>query len=155
MGVGDDYMDGRGCTYGGEYFHPKYMDDKDWPKYEKEIFECVELGMKPKHAFRSAGLQGQLYYDWVRRFPKQIELGVTDSPFIKFMLKLAKKSEVHHKALLKKGNEIALEGEGNAKMIQYYLDTIYKYSKKKEVEVGTAEDTSFNINIVESKPRED
>ena len=155
MGVGDDYMDTHGCTYPGDYFHPKYMDDPNWDKYEAEIFECVELGMTPRHAFRAAGLQYQMYHDWVRRFPGEIEQGVRDSPFVKFMVKLSKKSEVLHKALLKKGNEIALDGDGNAKMIQYYLDTRYKYSKKKEVEVGTADDTTFNINIVESKPRED
>lgn len=154
MGVGDDYMDEHGCTYQGEYFHPKYLDDPNWEKYEKEIMECLSLGMRPRPAFRAAGLHEWLYHDWNKRFAKEIEKGVRDSPFVKFMLRMAMKSEIHHKTLLKKANEIALDGDGNAKMIQYLLDTTKKYARKQEVEVATAEDTTFQINIIDSQPKE-
>lgn len=150
-----DYRDMKGCTYTGEYFHPCKMDEEGWDKKEKEILECVELGMPPHRAFKVGGLTTWLYYDWSRRMVVELEKGVKDSPFVLFMLSILKKSEVFHKRLLQKGNEIALEGEGNAKMIQYLLDNRYKYSKKKEVEISTADDTTFNINIIDSKPKED
>lgn len=153
MGV-TGYRDMNGCTFPGEYFQPKYFEDPNWDKYEKEIMECSELGMRPRPAFRSAGLPATLYEDWQRRFPKELEKGVIDSPFIKFMIRLASKNEYHHKKLLKKANEIALDGDGNAKMVQYLLDTTHKYSKKQEVEVATAEDTTFQINIIDSTPKE-
>lgn len=155
MGKIGGYKEANGCTFTGDYFHPKYMDDPNWDKYEKEILYCLGLGMRPRAAFRSAGLPDTLYNQWNRRFPQEIEKGVTDSPFIKFMLRMAVKSEFHHKSLLKKANEIALDGEGNSKMIQYLLDTTHQYSKKQEVEVSTSEDTSFQINIIDSEPKKE
>lgn len=155
MGKIGGYRDKRGCTFPGDYFHPKYMDDPKWDKYQKEIFECLELGMRPRPAFRAAGIPDVTYDSWRKHFIKDLEAGVRDSPLVKFMLRMAIKSEFHHKSLLKKANEIALDGEGNAKMIQYLLDTTHKYSKKQEVEVSTQEDTSFTINIIDSEPKKE
>ena len=155
MGKISGYKDANGCTYSGDYFQPRYLDAPDWDKREKEIMECVGLGMRPRAAFRAAGIPDVTYTSWRKHFIEDLEKGVRDSPFIKFMLRMAVKSEIHHKSLLSKANEIALEGDGNAKMIQYLLDTKKKYARKQEVEVATSEDTSFQINIIDSKPKEE
>ena len=88
-----DYRDMNGCTYTGDYFHPAKMDEEDWDRKEKEIFECVELGMPPHRAFKAAGLTKWLYYNWINRMPGELEKGVKDSPFVKFMLKMC----IYHK----------------------------------------------------------
>ena len=46
-----------------------------------------------------------------------------------------------------------LMDDGDSSMVQFLMKTRlgYKSTSKKEVEVGTKEDTTFNINIVDSK----
>lgn len=156
MGVGDNFRDENGCTCGGSYFHPRYMDNPDWKEKEKKILEAAATGMHPRHAFQYGGIHEVTYYDWKNHFEEDLSNGIIDSPLVKFMFKLMVQNEKLHKELLDKGKEIALEGNGNPEMIKYLLGKVYKYdSTKQEVELKTEDDTTFNINIVPSEKEED
>lgn len=141
MGLDDSNWDG---------FKPYMMDKPDWKDKEKKILEAVEKGLPTRNAFVYAGLTKWLYDQWRKALYDDLENGVLNTPFVKFMLKLFSKDEELHLQLIEKAREIALEDD-NPKMVQYLLDSRYKYSRKQEVEVSTAEDTTFNINIIESE----
>ena len=136
---------------------PHKLRGDEWYYNLKKCVQWVEDGMKPKDAIMSIfqlSLDG--WKQWNKFYRADVEAGYTakDSRLIKLYEELAKADGTLHHKLVKNSTEMALDG--NTEMSKFLLERRCNYKKpSKEVEVSTKENTQFNINITESKPRDE
>lgn len=143
----------------GDFHQPFLLNKSDFEEKLKKCVEAVEDGLPPANACRLVwGIIPRTYNRWYQQATEDMEAGFTasESNLIKLILALSGKDEKLHLRLIKTATKLAVDDE-SATMLKFLLETRYDYSTKKrsEVDIGTKEDITFNINIVESKPRED
>ena len=137
------------------YHEPyKIKDHRTRKRLTREITEAINDGLPVVNAFRLAGIPKDTYYKWIRWYKEDAEKGFTGTALMCFLEDVAKAEDELHRKLVKKGFELA--NDGNYKMLTYLLDTRFKYAnrKKKEVEVSTKEDTGIEISITNMTPIE-
>lgn len=127
----------------------------DWKKKLEAIEADLRKGMPIKNAFIHQGVNPRTYDAWQRYLREDWENGFEDTPFLSFMKKVAMIYEEVHADLMGKAFELAHDGD--SQMVIFLLKSVYGHTptRKSEVEMSTKEDTTFNINIIDSKPRED
>ena len=143
----------------GDFHHPILLNKPDFEEKMAKCIRAVEDGLPPKNACILVwGIYPRTYDKWFRHAADDLEAGFTaeESNLIKLMMALSQKDEGLHRRLIKTATKMAVDDE-SATMLKFLLETRYDYTPKKrsEVELATKEDTTFNINIVESKPKED
>lgn len=144
----------------GDFHHPdKLVDSNDFKtKYAKAI-NYVSDGLPPQEACTLVfGVAKRTFRKWVEWAMEDIEAGFdeSESNLIKLMIGLAQEDAKLHKRISETAISIAVD-ERNTQMIQFLLKTRFGYAEKSksEVEVSTDDETNFNINIIESKPKDD
>lgn len=156
-------------TYSKEQFL-EYYDFKDEPervphyfyKYYKSYENLLEnvkndvrKGMRVKSAIiKNASISKHTAGYWYRDCVKELEDGKTDTPLIRLFVQAGVGDAEFESRVLDVANR--LMDEGDSSMVQFLMKTRlgYKSTSKKEVEMSTKEDTTFNINIVDSKKQE-
>lgn len=146
-------------TPSGDFHHPDAL--APWKGFDEKYEKAIELakdGVPAEDICMGVfGTSKRQFRNWIKYYQSDVEAGYDeeDSNLIKLLLGIAKEDLKLHRKLSKKGIDMALDG--NSQMLQFLLKTRYGYAErsKSEVELSTEEDTNFNINIVESKPRED
>ena len=136
-----------------QYFHRSY---KFYENLLEEVPRAVRNGLKPRDAVMfHAGISQKTYSTWKRGFEKEIEDGKRDTPLCRLFLPIMKADGALYEHVMK--NMMALVDEGDGESIRFMVRHRLGYSatNKQEVELSTDEDFSFNINIVDSKKRED
>ena len=142
----------------GDFHHPKYLE-KDFDKNLEKCIKAVKDGLPPMNACVLVfGIHPETYKKWYTWARDDMDAGFdeTESNLIKLILALSQNDERLHRRLMRTAQKMAIDDE-SATMLKFLLETRYDYTpkKKSEVDIGTKEDTTFNINIVESKPKED
>lgn len=146
----------------GDFYSSPILDKYNDKDYDHELEKCVEAvkdGLPPVNACMLVfGIHESTYSRWYRQVTEDIEAGFdeTDSRMIRLILALSQNDQKLHKRLIKTATKMAIDDE-SATMLKFLLETRYDYApkKKSEVELATKEDTTFNINIVESKKKDD
>ena len=142
----------------GDFHHPRLLE-KDFDKNLEKCIKAVKDGLPPQNACVLVfGIHPDTFKNWYRWARDDLDAGFdeTESNLIKLILALSKNDEKLHRRLIKTASKMAIDDE-SATMLKFLLETRYDYTPKKrnEVELATKEDTTFNINIVESKPKDD
>jgi len=143
----------------GCYEPVAFGDDTEFEKKLDNTLEYIKTGTSPKDAVQICfGITLQTWYVWKRKYQEDLADGYTrrTSRLILLMTEIGK-SDLKTKARLEARAVYRAETDDNPDMLKFVLERRYGYVKKqkKDVEVGTKEDTTFNINITESKPRDD
>lgn len=134
------------------YFHNKY---KAYEKLCEEVPKLIkDTGIKVNDALAYFGINKHTYYSWKSAYLKELRDGKTDTPLIR-LYKACERGDADLKAAVGKIAMEKIYKEGDGETMRFVMKHRLGYNEKKEVELSTAEDTSFNINIVESKPRDD
>ena len=134
--------------------YPRFFQT-DFQKKLDAVCADVKKGMPIKNAFVHQGVNPRTYDSWKQMLKEDWEDGFDDTPLMRFMNHVAVAYEDAHSDLLGKAFDLADEGDGQ--MVMFLLKTLYGHNpnSKKEVELSTTEDTTFNINIVEAKKKDD
>lgn len=140
-------------TKNGEPHYPIFLQ-KDYKKKLDTACELVKKGLPPKNALRSLGVHEQTWYRWLQWVDEDVKAGITRSPLINFISRLAEIDEETHADLV--GEALSKAKTGDTQMLMFLLKTRYGYkdSKKREVELSTKEDAPVVFNIVDMKPLE-
>ena len=113
-----------------------------------------ESGVKPIDAFAYYGIPAWTYYKWREFYKKELKEGKTDTPLIR-LFKHCEKGDANLKVAVGKIAMDKIYNDGDAETMRFVMKHRLGYNNKQEIEVSTPEDTTFNINIIESKPRDD
>lgn len=134
--------------------HYPYFFREDYKNKLKAITEDIKKGMPIKNAFIHQGVNENTFIKWQSFLREDWEDGFEDTPFMNFMRNVAIAYEDAHSDLL--GKAFQLADDGDSKMVMFLLKSLYGHNpnSKKEVELSTTEDTTFNINIVEPKKKD-
>ena len=143
-------------TNQGDFTHP-YKLEKDFKaNYEKAI-SYVRDGLTVKDACVSVfGISERTFRNWYNCALDDMEAGFNESEsnLIKLIVGLSKEDAELNRKLSKKAFDIAINDD-NVSMLQFLLKTRFNYTDKTkhDIEFTNDKDVSFNINIVEPKPR--
>lgn len=143
-----------------DYYAPKTLKyENDFEKNLDLVLYHINQGSSPIDAVMMIfGISRRTWFVWKRKYEEDIAKGWTrrDSNLI-LLIEEISKADLRTKARLEARAVIRAETDESPDMLKFVLERRYGYVKKskKDVEVGTKEDTTFNINITESKPRED
>ena len=143
----------------GCYEPNAFGDDTEFEKKLDNTLGYIDRGTSPADAVQICfGVSLPTYKVWKRKYLEDIAEGYTyhTSRLIKLMTKISQ-HDLKTKSRLEARAVHRAEHDDNPDMLKFVLERRYNYVKKqkKDVEVGTKEDTTFNINITESKPRDD
>ena len=136
-----------------------FGDDTEFERKLDNTLGYIDRGTSPQDAVQICfGISKDTWYRWKRNYQKDLADGYTrnTSRLILLMTKIGQ-HDLKTKARLEAGAVLRAETDESPDMLKFLLERRYGYVKKqkKDVEVGTKEDTTFNINITESKPRDD
>ena len=143
----------------GDFHQPRALFDKNGFKEKlPKAVDAVRDGLPAREACMLVfGIGKESFKKWKKWYEDDVNAGFdeTESNLIKLMKELSKEDISLHRRFTKTAVRIATE-EDNVNMLQFMLKTRFGYSEKNksEVELSTDEETNFQINIVESKPRE-
>lgn len=143
----------------GCYEPLSFGGDTEFEKQLDNTLEYINRGTSPQDAVQICfGISRDTWYRWKRNYQKDLADGYTSrtSRLILLMTKISQQ-DLKTKSRLEARAVFRAEHDESPDMLKYVLERRYGYVKKqkKDVEVGTKEDTTFNINITESKPRKD
>lgn len=155
---------GGSTKYGHKYdFHFPYAlyRDNEYEEGKEEAIQAVKDGMTTVDAITIAfQIHKSQAYKWIQFAEEDLEKGFTrqESRLINLILCLASAELGLKRRLERRANDLALDPEEtNVEMLKFLLERRHGYVKQtqNDIEVGTKEDTSFEINIVESEPLDD
>ena len=125
----------------------------------KAVKYVQEDGMKIEKAVALAyGVAPSTWFKWKENAETDIANGFTGTELMYVYNQLMTADSSAERRLVKRATEIATdEVSPNVDMLKFLLQTRHGYKKTsaKEVEVATKEDLSFNINIVDSKKKDE
>lgn len=141
-----------------QYHHPTALDHNYKKKTKKAVEYIKEDGMKVREAAMLVfGISYSTFSRWKKEALEDLTNGYTGTQLQYVIRELYKADVDSGRKLTRKARELALDDEEpNVEMLKFLLERRHGYRKqsKKDVEVSTADDFNFNINIVDSKKKE-
>lgn len=138
---------------------PAFGDEKEFDNRLDNALGYIKTGTSPEDAIRICfNISRDTWYKWKRKYLEEVADGWTRrTSRLVLLFEEISKADLKTKSRLEARAVHRAETDESTDMLKFVLERRYGYVKKskKDVEVGTKEDTTFNINITESKPRED
>lgn len=149
---------GSGKKMKGDKFHePRLLQGKNYRQNMQKVKEGIEDGLYPNEAVAAAfGCDKTRFSVWKRWALEDREAGYTGTKLQKVVERILGWDIRNKRIYTRKANKIALEDE-NVDMLKFMLERRHGFKKesKKDVEVSTKDDLTFNLNIVDSKPEKE
>lgn len=143
----------------GNDFHDPIALGSNWKSKTNKAVEYIEEdGVKVNEALSLAfDVHEKTWFRWRNWALEDIEKGYTGTRLQTVVTKLCQADIEAGRRLSRRARDLALAEESNVEMLKFLLERRHGYKKesKKEVEVATKDDLNFNINLTESKPKEE
>ena len=144
-----------GTIYKMDCFEPlKLRDNEVRERLLKNICSMVSKATPIKTAFVANGIPVPTYYSWKRKYEEEVEeiQGTNYRTMLTEFFGAIYEADGGTEARLGSSMFRKAVDEEDIDAIKYLLDKRYKWKETKSVEVDTAEDKTFELNIV---PMED
>ena len=139
------------------YHRPNTLAHGYKANLKKAVKYIEEDGLKIHQAVSLAfGITQRTWNIWEKNAIEDLENGFTGTELLDVYFTVLSADANSERKLTRKARELALD-DNNTEMLKFLLERRHGYKKQtqQEVEVATKDDLNFNINIVDSKKRED
>lgn len=139
------------------YHRPNALAHGYKTKLKKAVKYVEEDNLKVDKAVSMAfGIRPRQWRRWEEMVVEDVNKGYSGTELMDVYFTLMEADGRCESKFTRKAGNLALE-EDNVDMIKFILERRFGYKKQtqKEVEVATKDDLNFNINIVDSKKKED
>ena len=139
------------------YHRPNTLAKGYKANLKKAVKYIEEDGLKIHQAVSLAfGITQRTWNIWEKNAIEDLENGFTGTELLDVYFTVLSADANSERKLTRKARELALD-DNNTEMLKFLLERRHGYKKQtqQEVEVATKDDLNFNINIVDSKPKDD
>lgn len=147
---------------GADYpYHRPYalVNEIETRENTQEAIAMIKDGVPIADAVSAAfNVSPKRWYYWVKDAEEDIDKGYKNTELIDLVLALTAADIKVHRKFSKRAQDLALDDEEpSVEMLKFLMERRYGYKKtsSKEVEVSTPDDFNFNINITESKNKDE
>lgn len=140
-----------GTIYKMDCFEPYTLRDNDFRKQLlEEICSMVSKATPISTAFRACGIPQPTYAHWKKKYEEELEeiKGTNYRTMMTEFFGAIHEADGGTEARLGSIMFHKAVDEGDIEATKYLLDKRYKWKETKQVEVDTAEDKTFELNIV-------